>query len=235
MNTHDITSTKSNKPGSFIGAIIAIAIIVVAIIIQTNAMPAGTSDIEVPPITSADHLRGGDDFKMKVQVIEYSDLECPFCKDFHNTMTQIFAEYGTAGKIAWAYRHFPLTQLHEQATPEAIASECVAKLAGNEAFWSFTDGIFATTKSNDGLDLKTLPALAAAAGVKDIRAFNNCYTSRETAGIVASMAKSGADAGAQGTPYTIVISTKGNKFVIGGAYPYEQVKKVIDKAIKDSK
>lgn len=231
MNTQDNISTTKIKPVQVIGFVLALIIIVFAILLQTKAGSINASKIKFVPVTTADHIRG--EINAPVQIIEYSDLECGFCKNFHQTMTQIFAEYGTTGQILWVYRHFPLVQLHKKAVPEAIATECVAKLAGKDAFWKIIDKIFQITPSNDGLDLSTLPALALEAGVKDIAAFNTCYKKQETISIVQEHLRSGAEAGVKGTPYSIVISPAGNTFTINGAYDYTEVKKIIEQALAD--
>src|SRR3989344_2671228 len=51
-----------------------------------------------------DHILGNPNAEVKV--IEYVDLECPFCKTFHNTMHQVMNYYGESGKVAWVVRHF---------------------------------------------------------------------------------------------------------------------------------
>ena len=98
----------------------------------------------VAPVTAEDHIKGSAD--AAVVIVEYSDFDCPFCSRFHDTMNEIVADYPT-DQVAWVYRHLPLEQLHPQAFSVALASECVADIGGNEAFWSFTDGYFADRKS----------------------------------------------------------------------------------------
>lgn len=93
------------------------------------------------PLDATDHLIGSLD--APVVILEYSDLECPYCKRFHDTMNQIMAEYGKSGQVAWAYRHFPILSNHPDAAKVAEASECAAELGGNEAFWKFLDKVFA--------------------------------------------------------------------------------------------
>jgi protein-disulfide isomerase len=89
----------------------------------------------VPPIDPAtDHIFG--DKNATIAVIEYSDFECPFCHSVHPTYLQIMDQYD--GKVMWVYRHFPLS-FHADAMPLAIGSECVAKLKGNDAFWTYTN------------------------------------------------------------------------------------------------
>ena len=90
-------------------------------------------------VTADDHILG-DINTAKLVIVEYSDLECPFCKAFHSTMHQVMDE--NKGEIAWVYRHFPLTQIHPKAMQAALASECAWDQGGNEAFWKYADKVF---------------------------------------------------------------------------------------------
>ncbi len=92
----------------------------------------------VPKVTKDDHILG--ELSDSVYLVEYSDFQCPFCKSFHPTAKRIVEEND---KVAWVFRHFPLDSIHPLARPAAVASECVAEIGGNEAFWKFTDGVFA--------------------------------------------------------------------------------------------
>lgn len=176
-----------------------------------------------PKIEKGDHLRGNP--KAKYLLIEFSDLECPYCKQFHSTMQAFLLEYGK--DAAWVYRHFPLDQLHSKARDEAIAAECVAKLGGNDAFWQYIDKIFETTPSNDGLDLSLLPQYAAEVGL-DSTAFNSCYQNKETASVVENQYRSGLNFGVEGTPGSFLINTKNKKAVkISGALPLEKLKQAV--------
>ncbi len=83
-----------------------------------------------------DHIRG--DEKATIAVIEYSDYECPFCHSVHPTYQQLMQKYD--GKIMWVYRHFPLN-FHAEAIPLALGAECASELAGNDAFWEFSDKV----------------------------------------------------------------------------------------------
>ncbi|MCA9351575.1 DsbA family protein [Patescibacteria group bacterium] len=87
--------------------------------------------------TMTDHYRGSDD--PQITIIEYSDLQCPFCSQVHPTLSRIVDENPN---VAWVYRHLPLSSIHPQAMPAAVASECVATNEGNDAFWEFADTVF---------------------------------------------------------------------------------------------
>lgn len=106
-----------------------------------NTKPTATNGLVVSgyvPVTAKDHLRGNKN--ASVILVEYSDYECPFCYQFHPTITQALNEY--KDKIALVYRHYPLTNIHPSAMPSALAAECVAELKGEDAFWKFSDKLF---------------------------------------------------------------------------------------------
>lgn len=69
-----------------------------------------------------------------VVLVEFSDFQCPFCARAEPTVKQIRSEYGD--KVLFAYKHFPLTQIHPHAQAAAEASEC-AKDQGK--FWEYHD------------------------------------------------------------------------------------------------
>ena len=108
------------------GALIAGAVFVVGKS-GTNAPAGNGAKITARAYDPAtDHILGNP--AAPVKVIEYADLECPYCKDFETTMHQVMDYYGTSGKVAWVYRPFPLTSIHSKAPEEAQAAECAAGL-----------------------------------------------------------------------------------------------------------
>lgn len=182
----------------------------------------------IAPVDTSEHVLG-DPSTAKVTVVEYSDLECPFCKVFHNTMHQVMSDYN--GQVAWVFRNFPIAQLHSKAPKEAEASECAAELGGNDAYWKFIDEVFATTNSNDSLDPAQLPKIAGDVGL-NVTAFNSCLSSGKYTKQIQADVLAATKAGAQGTPYSVIIDQKGNKTAINGAEPIEMVKAKIDAALK---
>ena len=237
--------------------VVGALIIAVAIIIAFGPRRASTADdfseqdivamvesitetkgpLPVPAVTEADHVRGAKN--PVLTIIEYSDFECPYCKNFHETMEQVLKKYGN--KVAWVYRHFPLdcednesTQcrvLHENARVEAMASECVARLGGNDAFWKYADAIFSETKSNDGLALERLPVLASAVGVS-AEEFTQCLDTKATAGDVSADAKPAIAAKVTGTPTSYIVDSEGVSYTISGGYPFEAVDAVLEDLLK---
>ena len=183
--------------------------------------------LKKPEVTDADWYKGGKN--AKVVLVEYSDLECPYCKLFHPTMQQAIKEYGD--KIKWVYRHFPL-DFHVNAQKEAEAAECAGKLGGNTKFWQYTDAIFEKTTSNGtGFALDRLVPMAKEIGLNE-SAFKSCLDSGEMTQKVKDQIKKGGEEGVSGTPGTIIIDPKGNTQLVPGALPYDQVKPMIDAALK---
>ena len=195
---------------------------------QNNDDPDTTA--QIMPVSEKDHILG--DPNAELIIVEYSDLECPFCKNFYITSKKVIDEYGKDGKVALVFRHFPLDSLHSQARGEAIATECAAELGGNEKFWEYMDELFAITPSNNGLDLNQLPVIAKNIGL-DVKAFQTCLDSGKQASRVADNLADAIESGGNGTPYSIILTSKGGVFPFSGALPFEQVKSVIDQALKN--
>lgn len=87
-----------------------------------------------------DHLLGNTEASVKI--VEYSDFECPYCKTFHQTLNKIVAD--SNGEVSWVYRHWPI---HQNSFEKSIASECIAQIKGNDAFWKYTDLLFGLLKT----------------------------------------------------------------------------------------
>lgn len=188
--------------------------------------PVKVETLNLEKVADNEHIRG--DKNAKLTWIEYSDLECPFCKKIHLDLQKMLDEY--KGKVKWVYRHFPLDQIHSKADKEAEAVECAAELGGNDAFWKMADKIFETTPSNNGLNLDDLPKLAGQIGL-DQNKLKSCLDSGKYAKHVEEDFQGGSKAGVGGTPGNFLLDNKGNAWIIPGAMPYATIKQVIDKAL----
>lgn len=183
--------------------------------------------LKTPEITSDDRIRGNKN--AKVTLVEYSDFECPFCIRFHPTMQQVMKEYGD--KVKWIYRDYPLA-FHANAQKEAEAGWCINELGGTEAFWKYADAIFAKTSGNGtGFALEKLGPLAAELGVNQTK-FQQCLDSGKYTQKVKDQMAKGSEEGVSGTPGTIIIDAKGQTQLVPGALPFEQIKSMIDSALK---
>src|SRR3989344_265296 len=232
--------SKLSVPAAIIvaGVIVALALIYTGVGKGSGSNPdlAGQKNSEqkkqadnVVPVSPGEHILGNPN--AQVMVVEFSDIECPFCKRFHDTMHQVIEEYGKDGKVAWVYRHFPL-QIHPKATPEAEATECVWEQGGNELFWSYLDALFAASLSNNQTDPAVPAQVAKTIGV-DMAKYNECTRTRKYQAKVVAQMEDGFNSGVTGTPYSIVIAANGKKFPINGALPIESVRTVIEQALKE--
>jgi protein-disulfide isomerase len=162
-----------------------------------------------PVDEKVDHIIGNKN--AKITMIEYSDFQCPFCQRHEATMKQALKDFPKDVRLV--YRHFPLS-FHPNAMPAAIASECVAKLGGNDKFWNFHDQLFA---NQDKLSSDLYLSLAKQLGVNE-NDFKSCLTDPAIAARVNQDEAEGGSAGVEGTPATFI----NGKNLDGGAIPYDQ-------------
>lgn len=241
-------SSKTNNLSIPIAIVIAGALIAGAVYLGQREDAGGvTTQVEVgaerenaqlsaslesmTPITSGDHIRGN--LNAPVKIVEYSDMECPFCKRFHSTMQQVTDEYGKDGKVAWVYRHFPLDSIHSKARPEAVAAECANELGGNDVFWKFTDRFFELTPSNNQTDIQAvLPQIAREIGLNE-STFGACLTSGKYDEHIQDDLDNAIATGGNGTPWSIIVTASGKKYPLSGAQPHEAVKQLIELALSE--
>ncbi len=170
---------------------------------ERPAAPAGPQAALKLELDTDDFIYGNPD--APVMIVEYSDIDCPFCRRVHPTIKEVVDE--SDGGVAWVYRQFPIEQLHPEAPFKAAASECVGRLAGNDAFWQYLDGLIAGDSTNTYTEFGISKA-----------AFDACVVSSETiAAIDADMQRSVA-AGGGGTPFSVV-ATRERGLPVNGALP----------------
>jgi protein-disulfide isomerase len=152
----------------------------------------------------------------KVEVIEFSDFQCPFCQRANPTVEQVLKTYGD--KIRFVYRHYPLPN-HPNARPAAEAAAC-AEAQGR--FWEYHDRLFANPTKLTDTDLK---AHAAAVGLDTAR-FDTCFDNRQQKAEVDADIAAADAVGVTGTPAFFV-----NGRMIDGAQPFDSFKRVIDEEL----
>lgn len=73
-----------------------------------------------------------------ITIVEYSDLQCPFCARGNNTIKELMGKY--EGKIRVTFKHLPLTSIHPQAMLGAQYFEAIS-LQNKESAWKFHDTV----------------------------------------------------------------------------------------------
>lgn len=184
----------------------------------------------VRAVGASDHILGNP--AAPVMIIEYSDFDCTYCKDFNETLHQIIANEGARGKVAWVFRQFPLSELHPNAFAHARAAECIAATAGNDAFWKFAAALF----RNQPVDPTRYSAIASSLGITG-DAFATCYASAATtvdARITADR-QNAFDIGAEGTPYSLILVKGKTPIIMNGGYPYDAVQQLVKQALESAR
>lgn len=182
---------------------------------------------KIKPVDSTDYIRGNPN--APILVVEYSDYDCPFCKNFHETMNQIMNEFGVTGKVAWVYRQFPIKEMHPNASHISESALCVGELVGNDGFWKFSDSVFRERGDTELTNISRLPEYALAAGV-DKEAFTKCIESDTQQKTIENSLNEGKELGIAGTPQSYVI-VGNQQATIEGAQPYPIVKQIISDLI----
>lgn len=186
---------------------------------STPAVPKQVT-ITIDPI---DHQIGTD--SAKVTLVEYSDLQCPACRAYHGIVKQVIAEY--KDKIRFVYRHFPLTQIHQNALAASYAAEAAAQ---QDKFFEFHDLLF--ENQSDWAEEKD-PGSKFEEYAKelelDIKKFTADKESSETKARVQRDIDSGNKLPVQATPTFIV-----NDLLLENVNGYEDITKALD-AILEAK
>ncbi len=191
-----------------------------AFIDELKAKHKTTVALKAPKVdvaTAGRPARGGDD-KAPVTIIEFSDYECPYCKNAEETVKQVMKTYGD--KVRFVYRHYPL-EFHQNARPAAEAAACAA---AQGKFWEYHDKLW-TLSDLSAAKLKTT---AGELGLDQAK-FDECFAKKQfTADIDKDMADA-SSVGVTGTPAFFI-----NGRMLSGAQPFEKFKQIIDEELARS-
>lgn len=152
-----------------------------------------------------------------IQMIEFSDFQCPYCRQANPTVARVLSTYGD--RIHFVYRHYPLPT-HPNARPAAEASACAAEQG---KFWPYHDVLFANPAKLGVADLKQH---AADLGL-DAAKFNACVDAHRYRAQVDADMKDGEEVGVNGTPAFFI-----NGRFLSGAQPFDAFKRIIDEELE---
>lgn len=187
----------------------------------SGAPSAGAGQAAPPAVVDAsaddDPVKGDKD--APVQIIEFSDFQCPFCaRFFSQTLPQLEKEYIDAGKANLVYRDLPLP-FHPESQKAAESAECADDQG---KFWEMHDTIF---KNQQTMSVDNYKKWAAELGL-DMETFNSCLDSGKHADEVKNDLADANSYGASGTP-TFFINGK----MLVGAQPFQAFKALIDQEL----
>lgn len=179
--------------------------------------PEELSLIAPPSIREGEHIKGNP--SANIEIIEYSDFECPFCANFVTSINEVFKNYSDQVKVV--FRHYPLS-FHANAQKAAEAAEC----AGEQGkFWEMHDLIF-KANNDQQMSIGKWRELAGVIGI-DVNQFNVCIDSGKYEAKVKNDFNEAQGLNITGTPTTFI-----NGIPVKGAQPYEALKTIIDKELQ---
>lgn len=156
--------------------------------------------------------RGNSD--APVQIVEFSDFQCPFCRRAQPTIVALLAKYGD--KVSHSFRDFPLRDIHPRAQSAAEASRC----SGEQGkYWEYHKLLYDHFGQLGREDLTK----HAAAVQLDVPRFESCLDSKKFAGAVEEDVQDGLRAGVNSTPAFFV-----NGIAVTGAQPQSAFERIID-------
>ena len=156
-----------------------------------------------------------------VTIVEFSDFQCPFCKQVVPTLAQITQKYGD--QVRLVFRQFPLSSIHPFAEKAAEAALCANEQG---KFWEMHDAMFGDQSK---LEVSALKVTAGNLGV-DKAKFDECLDSGRFAQRIKDDETAGSLVGVSGTP---AIFINGRSF--SGAQPYDALASAIDEEIARAK
>jgi len=169
-------------------------------------------------VSDGKHIYG--DLAARFTLVEFSDIECPYCKRFHDTPKQIVD--ASKGNVNWQWKHMPLDFHNPAALKEAVAAECISEQKGNRGFWVFINDMFEHTQGN-GAGVRDLSALVTGVGA-NLDAFRECLAAGKMDEKVQENIQQAKGLGINGTPATFVVDNKtGKSQLLGGAQPPEAI------------
>jgi protein-disulfide isomerase len=177
-------------------------------------------------------IRGNPD--AKVTVVNYDDLECPYCARMHEELFPSTLDH-YKGLVRFVYKDYPLVEIHPWAMHAAVDANCLAD-QNNDAYWQFVDYAHSNGHEIEGNrdDVKhafnTLDEQARTIGKKNNlneSKLNECLAKQDESVVRASM-REGEKLGIEGTPQLFVDGER----VAPGAQPTSAVWDTIDRALK---
>lgn len=169
----------------------------------------------------------------KVTVVNFDDLECPYCARMHQSLFPSTLEH-YKDKVRFVYKDYPLYEMHPWAIHAAVDANCLAAQSG-EVYWTYVDYLHAHGQEVTGEDRDPAKSFAALDRIArqegtlaklDPAKLDACLAKQDETQVRASM-KEGDKLNLDSTPSLFV---DGERII--GAIPEDQVWMVIDRALR---
>jgi len=190
-------------------------------VLDTSVLGINGKYIETPAFESKNQeILGNPD--AKVNIIEFSDFQCPYCKVFYDSLNQLIKEGDYLNKIKVSFKNLPLS-FHKQANNAAMAAEC----AGEQGkFWDMYNTLFSKQAEWQNTDNKDKFKAYAVQLKLDAAKFNQCIDSNKYQSDIEADKELAKEYNISGTPAIFI----GNEYV-SGAIQYDDLKSRVDKLL----
>ncbi len=165
-----------------------------------------------------------------VAVVEFSDYQCPYCRDFHERIyPRLKKEFVDTGIVQFVHKDLPLKSIHAQAMPAALAASCAGL---QKRFWPMHEALYA---NHDRLSPTLYPQLARELGL-DVAKFGACLADPAREQFVMRDTLEAQTLGISGTPSFVIGRIQGDTLTVErlakGAPSFEDFAREIDKLLK---
>jgi len=152
-----------------------------------------------------------------ITIVEFSDFQCPFCRRFHDeTYQDLLNAY--PGQIRFVYRNLPLTSIHPDAMPSAVASLCAND---QNAYWDYHGKLFSSDALGRDIYIQYATDLSL-----NVEEFTACLDSDKHDAFIDEDMNFALDLGVQSTPTFFI-----NGLAIVGAQPLSAFQQIIDQEL----
>ncbi|HEV8584802.1 MAG TPA: thioredoxin domain-containing protein [Methylomirabilota bacterium] len=191
------------------------------------APPPPSPRVALPPATV--YVLGRDDAPLTL--VEFTDLECPFCRQFHvTTFEQLKRNYIDTGKLRFVTRDYPL-DFHANARPAALAARCAGE---QNKFWEMRHVLTVNAATLSG---EAMQGFARALGL-DMNRFGACMSTEKYRAAIDRDIADAQNAEVSGTPTFVLGKTAPQGFEglrIVGAQPYAVFEQKIRELLGEGK
>jgi protein-disulfide isomerase len=193
-----------------------------------------TATADAPKVASIENEPVlGDLGTAEVAIIEYSDVNCPFCKRFStDSLPLIKEEFINNGSVVFVHKDFPSVGGTDSQDTHAVAS-CVAQVQGDEAYYSFLDELYTLTET---AALENSLALASSSQGINEAELRSCLDDQTIRAEIREDLQEANDLGFNGTPSFVIGRITNGSIVRGeeiiGAQPYNVFKEAIDRQLE---
>lgn len=195
---------------------------------DTEKKPTATKQkVEVSTVIKPEYMLGNSE--AEITLYEYSDIDCPYCLRLHDSKVseKLMEEY--KGKLNYAFKHFPIDQLHPMARMKAETTLCVAEQEKDaDKYYAFISQLFGSRASSKEAILN----LVGEYGVDKEKVATCIDNGTYKDSVQATLDEGSQKFGITGTPGSVLINNKTGEWIaVKGAAPYESFKQAVESLI----